>query len=140
MEHKITAMAGLVALLAMGCAGPEAKMGRGISDVMEPLRLGEVRYAVEQEGVYNGSSATFRGAVHGLNRSVCRTAVGVYEIITAPIPPYTPVLKHADPAFPDNYEPGLLADPLFESSNLLGYGDGEVFPILPGNRFRIFDH
>ena len=46
----------LVALLGVGCAGPEAKFGRGLSNMTEFTRMGEFERSVEQGGLFDGTN------------------------------------------------------------------------------------
>jgi putative exosortase-associated protein (TIGR04073 family) len=132
------------ALFAVGCAGPEDKLGRGISNSFEAVRLGELRRSVEQTAVFDSPSAGYTtGFIRGLDRSIARTGIGLYEIVTFPIPPYHPVATKyltPGPAIPDSYKPGLAADPLFETDTYAGFSGGEVAPFIPGSRFRVFDN
>ena len=43
------------------------------------------------------------------------------------------------PVFPDNYTPNVLEDSLFATDTNLGFSGGDITPMLPGSRFRIFD-
>jgi len=131
-----------VALLAVGCAGPGQKLGRGLRNTVEPIRMGEMRRSLEQSALLDGSGGAFStGLVKGLNRTVCRTFAGVYETITFPIPSYDPLSKRlAHPVYPDSFKPGLLGDPLFSPDSALGFHGGDVAPIVPGSRFRVFDY
>jgi len=43
--------AACAALFAAGCAGPEQKLGRGVSNSWDIIRLGEMRRTVEQTSV-----------------------------------------------------------------------------------------
>jgi putative exosortase-associated protein (TIGR04073 family) len=98
---------------------------------------------MEQSAIFQSPDTAYTtGFIHGLNRTLARTGIGVYEVVTAPFPPYHPVFtdKFAPgPVYPDNYTPGLVADSMFATDTELGYGGGDVFPILPGCRFRVFD-
>jgi len=139
----------LASTLLVGCKGPTAKFSRGVTDATEFARLGEIRRSVEQAGVWKGTGGTTEGLVNGFNRSVIRTLVGVYEIVTFPIPSYEPVIK---PGFvlmpdgttaapqPDAYKPGLPASGLFDTDTNLGFSGGDIAPIVPGSRFKIFDY
>jgi putative exosortase-associated protein (TIGR04073 family) len=133
----------IIATLSSGCANTEKKFGRGMANLFEPIRLGEIRRSMEQTAVYDGPSAAYTmGFMRGLNRTLARTGVGIYEIVTAPIPPYDPVLTHylaAKPVYPDSYKPGLVEDSTFSTDTNLGFAGGDVAPIIPGSRFRIFD-
>lgn len=132
--------------LATGCAGPERKLGRGITNVTEFARGGEISRSVEQTAIFNSPEQGYTtGFIHGFDRSVVRTLVGAYEIVTFPIPnasgkDYGPVLYPEDPVYPDSYRPGLVADSVFSPDTSLGFSGGDVFPLSPGSRFRIFDN
>ncbi len=128
-------------LLATGCAGPEKKLGRGINNVTEITRMGEIRKSMEQTALWENRESTYTtGFIRGLNKTVARTVVGAFEIVTFPIPSYEPYLKPEHPVFPHSYRPGLLADPTFGPDVALGFSGGDVAPFLPGSRFRIFDY
>jgi len=141
---SLCALAGLTAVLATGCAGPEKKLGRGMSNVIEPVRMGEMRRSIEQRAMFDRESAPLAtGFVHGLNKTLARTGMGIYEIITFPIPPYDPIGKnYVKPGrhYPDNYKPRLLDDSLYATDTALGFSGGDVLPIVPGSRFHVFDN
>ena len=64
-----------MALLMAGCAGPEQKLGRGINNMTEIVRMGELRRSIEQTSVLVNPSRGFTtGAIHGMDRSLTRTA------------------------------------------------------------------
>jgi putative exosortase-associated protein (TIGR04073 family) len=156
-------VAGL-ALALTGCAGPERKLGRGLSNFAELARLGEVRRSIEQTVLWDAPSAGIAtGFLRGMNRTVTRTAVGFYEVATFPFPPYGPVLAPKHPLYPDpsvrtttnpwgglklterpphpdSYRPNLISDALFSTDSSLGFSGGDIAPIIPGSRFRIFDN
>jgi putative exosortase-associated protein (TIGR04073 family) len=126
---SLLAVAGLAAVFTSGCAGPEQKLGRGMNNLFEPARLGEMRRSIEQTAIFESPGAGYTvGAVRGFDRSVARTALGAFEVATFPLPPYDPqftsYLKPA-PAFPDTY---------------MGFSGGDVAPFLIGSRFRVFDN
>jgi putative exosortase-associated protein (TIGR04073 family) len=134
-------LAGSLALLATGCAGPERKLGRGINNMTEFTRMGEIRRSMEQTALFEGADVAYTtGFFKGFNRSVMRTAVGAYEVITFPIPSYDPVFLPENPVYPDSYKPRLIADPTFGPDANLGFSGGDVAPMLMGSRFRIFDY
>jgi len=137
-----SAMATLaIGMFATGCAGPEQKLGRGISNVTEFARMGEIRRSMEQTAVWESPDKAYTvGVIRGVNRSLARTAVGAYEILTFPFPTYDPIFLPSDPAYPDSYSPGMIADPTFGSDVALGFSGGDVAPMIPGSRFRIFDY
>ena len=132
-----------VAFLAAGCAGPEQKLGRGINNVTEFARGGEIRRSMEQTAIWDGPDTAYTtGFFRGINRTLCRTGIGVYEIVTAPIPPYHPVFTDhfaPGPVYPDNYKPGLQEDSMFATDTSIGFSGGDEFPMVPGSRFRVFD-
>jgi len=155
----------LIAVLAFtGCAGPERKFGRGMNNLTEVVRGGELRRSVEQTALWEGPEASYTiGFIRGLNRTVVRTAIGAYEVVSAPFPPYGPLLTSTnrlypdysirnssfpwggmvlpeDPVFPDNYRPTLMSDSLFSTDTSLGFSGGDVAPMIPGSRFHIFDN
>jgi len=132
-----------VALFAVGCAGPEQKLGRGVSNSWDIIRLGEMRRTVEQTAVLSSPGEGYTtGFIRGLDRSVQRTGLGVYEIVTFPFPPYHPIATRyfsTHPAYPESYEPGLISDPLFDTDTYTGFSGGDIAPFIPGSRFKIFD-
>jgi putative exosortase-associated protein (TIGR04073 family) len=129
--------------LATGCANMERKFGRGVSNTHEIVRMGDFRRTMEQTALFQGPEyAQTTGFLKGLNKTLARTGIGIYEMITAPIPPYDPLCIDyiaPGPVYPDNYTPGVLADQMFATDTYLGFSGGEVFPMVPGCRFRIFD-
>ena len=151
-------------VLAAGCAGPEKKLGRGLLNATELARGGEMRRSMEQTYLWeNTDSAYTTGIIRGLNRSVVRTAIGIYEIATFPFPSYDPMLASTNriypdanirnrafpfggvalseyPAYPDSYRPGILEDSTFSTDTSLGFSGGDVAPFIPGSRFRVFDN
>jgi putative exosortase-associated protein (TIGR04073 family) len=143
-RFSILASGLLLAALAAGCAGPEKKLGRGLNNIYEPIRMAEMRRSVEQTSYENPASANYAtGVIRGLNRTLARTGVGIYEIITFPIPSYDPVFTDylaPNPQHPDSYKPGLIADPIFDTDTSVGFSGGEVAPFIPGSRFKIFDN
>ncbi len=145
MRKTLPLLAALVitGALVSGCANTERKFGRGMSNLMEPVRMGEIRRSMEQTALFDGADTAYTtGFIRGLNRTLARTGVGVYEVVTAPFPPYDPVLTQylsPGPVYPDSYKPSLVEDSTFSTDTNLGFGGGDVAPIVPGSRFRIFD-
>jgi putative exosortase-associated protein (TIGR04073 family) len=137
-------VAALAALLVSGCAGPEAKLGRGMSNFGEVVRGGELRRSVEQAGVFDSPDMAYTtGFVRGFDRTVARTGMGLYEIVTFPFPPYHPIFtKYISPesVYPDNYTPSLVSDSMFDTDTYLGFSGGDVMPFVPGSRFKVFDN
>ena len=138
----------LVAGLSSGCKGPEQKLGRGISNTLEITRFGEMRRSIEQTAVFESPSAGYTaGAVRGLNRTLARTGLGIFEIVTFPIPMpgkgYRPICTHylpPGPAYPDSYKPGLISGSTFDTDTYVGMSGGDVAPFIPGSRFKVFDN
>ena len=142
----------LLAVLVMagaflsGCAytnNVESKFGRGMANSYDIVRAGEFRRSVEQTSLFEGPDAAYTtGFFRGINRTICRTGIGVYEVVTAPIPPFHPVFTDhfaPGPVYPDNYTPGVVADSMFATDTELGYSGGDVLPFIPGERFEIFE-
>ena len=133
----------LLAVMASGCANTERKFGRGMNNLVEPLRMGEMRRTLEQTALFDSPDTAYGvGFFRGLNRTLARTGVGIYEVVTAPIPPYDPVWTDylsPNPVYPDAYTPNLVEDSTFATDTNLGFSGGDVMPFLPGSRFRIFD-
>jgi len=133
----------LTIFLAAGCANTERKFGRGMSNVFEIARLGEFRRSVEQTALFDGPDAGYsHGFISGINKTLARTGVGLYEMVTAPLPPYDPIFTSylaPDAVYPDSYAPTLMEDSMFATDANLGFGGGDVLPMVPGSRFRVFD-
>ena len=145
MRIRISLLAALlvVGALGSGCANTEKKFGRGMSNMFEIVRGGEMRRTVEQTALFDSPDAGYTtGFFKGLNRTFARTGVGIYEVITAPFPPYDPVFTDylaPGPVYPDSYVPTLMEDAVFATDTNLGFSGGDVAPMIPGSRFRIFD-
>ena len=59
-----------IAVFATGCAGPEEKLGRGISNVTELARMGEIRRSMEQTALWEGADKAYTtGVIRGFNKS-----------------------------------------------------------------------
>lgn len=134
----------LLGLLASGCAGPEKKLGRGLSNMGEIIRWGDMRRTIEQSALFETTDSTYAsGMVKGFNRSMARFGLGLYETFTFPIPSYDPIwTDYLTPhvVYPDNYKPRLMADSMFATDTSIGFSGGDVAPMFPGSRFRIFDN
>ncbi|HNR70193.1 MAG TPA: exosortase system-associated protein, TIGR04073 family [Verrucomicrobiota bacterium] len=145
MRNTFTLLASLAmaGALLTGCANTEKKLGRGMSNMTELVRLGEMRRSIEQTALFDqpgGHYAT--GFLRGLNRTLARTGVGLYEVVTAPFPPYDPIFTDylsPNPVYPDNYRPGILDDAMFATDANMGFSGGDIFPYIPGSRFKIFE-
>jgi putative exosortase-associated protein (TIGR04073 family) len=103
-----------------------------------------MRRSIEQTAVFESPSAGYTaGAVSGFNRTLARTGLGIYEIVTAPFPPYHPIWTSylsAGPAYPDSFKPGLISDSTFDTDTYTGFSGGDIAPYIPGSRFRVFDN
>lgn len=153
----------VVTLAITGCMGPERKLGRGVANVTEVVRMGEMRRSMEQTALWYGPDVSYTyGFIHGMNRSLARVGLGIYETVTFPIPPYDPLFTpksqifpdysvrntkdwggmslQANPVYPENSKPQLLEDSLYATDRALGFSGGDVAPFVPGSRFRIFDN
>jgi putative exosortase-associated protein (TIGR04073 family) len=131
-----------VAILSTGCAQTEKKLGRGMSNTGEIVRWGETRRSIEQSAIFGGPTEAYTtGLVRGFNKSMTRIGVGIYEIVTAPFPPYTPVFTNyitVKPAYPDNYRPLYISDSLYDHDTALGFSGGDNAAFFPGSRFNVF--
>ena len=144
---SILALAAFAAFLTAGCRGPEQKLGRGFSNTLEITRFGEMRRSIEQNAVFESPSTGYTvGAVRGLDRTIVRTGVGLFEIVTFPIPMpktgYGPLFPHylaPGPVYPDSYKPGLVSGSTFDTDTHTGFSGGDVAPFIPGSRFEVFD-
>ncbi len=146
MRRAMTLMAvAVTACLAAGCAGPEQKLGRGFRNVTEVTRLGEIRRGVEQGTLYQNRDYGYTsGFIHGMNRTLQRTAVGAYEIVTFPFPNsrengYAGFRNLDRAVYPDSYLPRESADP-FAQNTALGFHGTDVAPFIPGSQFRVFEY
>jgi putative exosortase-associated protein (TIGR04073 family) len=148
----------LAASLLTGCGAVERKLGRGMNNATEFFRGGELRRSIEQTGLWEGPDQAFTtGLVRGMGRTMARTAIGFSEVLTAPFPPYDPYFFPekwfrdpttkvraepftVDPVYPDAYQPRLFSDTIFNTDSRIGFAGGEVIPIIPGSRFRVFEY
>lgn len=157
-------MTAALALVMGGCAGPERKLGRGMNNLTEIVRGGEMRRSIEQTALWDGANVAYTtGFVRGLSRSLARTAIGAYEIVTFPIPSYDPLLtstnrlypdfaiKNASypwggmvlpekPVYPASYKPNIVTDSTFATDTSIGFSGGDIAPMVPGSRFHIFNN
>lgn len=125
--------------------GPERKFGRGLNNVLEFPRGGEIRRSLEQSSLFGNTDAAYTtGFFHGFNRSLQRTGVGIYEMITAPFPngpgkDYGPIYFPEHPVYPASYKPGFVADQLNSPDKYTGFSGGDVAPFIPGSKFKVFE-
>jgi putative exosortase-associated protein (TIGR04073 family) len=145
MRNKLFLFASVaLALIGAGCTGPEQKMGRGISNMTEIVREGEFERSVEQASLFGGTDTGFAtGMVQGFDRTIARTGIGIYEVVTFPIPPYRPLATDylsPKPLYPDNYRPRKWSDAMFDTDRMVGFSGGDVAPWFPGSHFSVFDN
>lgn len=158
---SLLAVAAVAALT--GCAGPEQKFGRGVNNLTEIVRGGEMQRSIEQSTLWDGpmQGATV-GWARGFTRTMTRTGIGLYEVVTFPIPPYRPLMVQKAPMYPDasvmtrkptwgglelsekpvfpsSYTPGIPASGKFATDNRLGFSGGDVAPGFPGSRFSVLE-
>jgi putative exosortase-associated protein (TIGR04073 family) len=144
ISFTIMPLLGAILVLA-GCAGPEQKLGRGMVNSIEFLRMGEMRRSIEQTAVLDSPTLEFTtGVLHGADRTAERTAVGFYEVFTFPFPnhspkDYGPIFLPVNPVYPDSYRPAMLSDQITSPDTSLGFGGGDITPFIVGSRFHIFD-
>jgi len=144
------AMVVLLGLLTAGCSGPEQKLGRGLNNVTEIFRMGEIRRSMEQTALYDSSDTAYTtGFIKGFNRTVFRTFVGAFEVVTFPIPSYEPFLNpdnvyfpgmSVDPVYPEASKPRFISDSSWSPDTYLGFSGGDIAPMVPGSKFRIQDY
>lgn len=129
------------AFLSTGCAGSGRKLGRGLTNVTEVSRMGELRHSMEQSGIWDSpQQGITEGFAKGVGKTLKRTVVGAYEVITFPIPDNEPILDPEWGQYPDNFTPNLLSDSTFAPDTSLGFSGGDIAPFLPGSRFKVFDY
>jgi putative exosortase-associated protein (TIGR04073 family) len=149
---------GAVAALA-GCTGPENKFGRGMANMTEIVRGGEMSRAKEQTELWDGSTLGPTAFARGFTRTMARTGIGIYEVVTFPLPPYGPVLAPKGPLYPDpsvrnrkspwggmelpehtvspdSYRSAFPGGSIFETDHSLGFSGGEIFPVYPFGKFN----
>ena len=155
----------LLAVAAMasltGCAGPEKKFGRGMNNLTEIIRGGEMSRAQEQTALWDGpDQGRTVGFARGFTRTMARTGIGLYEVVTFPLPPYGPVFTpksklYPDPSvktlsdswgglrlpekpvYSDSYKPGWASGSIFDTDTYMGFSGGDIMPVFPGSRFTV---
>ncbi len=59
-------------------------MGRGIGNMTEIVRGNEMQRSIEQAGIFEGpDTGMATGIVRGINHTLARTGVGIYEVVTS---------------------------------------------------------
>lgn len=163
MRIALSLLAVVVVAGLTGCAGPEQKFGRGMNNLTEIVRGGEMNRAKEQTALWDGPSQGPTGFARGFTRAMARTGVGIYEVVTFPLPPYRPVFAQKAPLYPDasvktrnaswgglelsekpvqpaSFTPIFPFNGVFDTDKNLGFSGGAVAPWLPGNRFTVLDN
>lgn len=119
----------VVAMVAVGCAGPEKKLGRGISNLTELARGGEISRSMEQTTLWEGTQAGMTtGVIRGINRSVARTLIGAAEVATF----YAPWPKDGGWTYDACYTPD---GPIYPDYSVATYNEswgGLRLPEMPG--------
>lgn len=129
------AAVGLVPLLT-GCNSMEQKLGRGLANMYEPVRMGELRRSVEQNAISDSpSGGPGYGLVHGFARTIERTAVGVFDVVTFPIPT-EPLMHPVAPVYPDSQPRQQMGHLGVGSDQYIGFQDSGVAPFIPGSQFN----
>ena len=139
------AIAALAAVFTSGCAGPEQKLGRGMSDTLEITRMGELRRSVEQTTVFDSPSAGYTAGIDprfGSSRwSARRWACMRWPLSRCRrISPCSPATSSPAPFIPESYKPGRMSEGLFDTDTYMGFSGGDVAPFIPGSRFKVFDN
>ena len=144
MRKIILSLVAVAAALAVTGCGAERKLGRGMSNTFEIVRMGEFRRSIELNAVLDSPDVGYTyGGYSGFHKSLTRFGLGIYEVVTFPLPPYRPLLTSyipAKPSFPESYKPGLISDPLFDTDTYTGFSGGDIAPFIPGSRFKVFNN
>ena len=122
-----------------------------MGNLFEVARLGEWRRSVEQSAVFESPDQGYTaGSVTGLNRTLARTGLGVWEIVTFPLPNHSDTANNygpictsyltPNPPYPASYKPGLMSGSTFDTDTYTGFSGGDVAPFVPGSRFKIFEN
>ena len=143
MRNALTflSVVALAALFTSGCAGPEEKLGRGMSNFpklpawakcaspsSKPPCLSRPTPATPSD-LFAVSTAPWRAPEWAfLKSSLFRSR---------PIIPFT---YSPRPVYPDSYTPGLISDSMFDTDTYIGFSGGDVAPFVPGSRFKVFDN
>ena len=115
------------AVVFTGCSSMEHKLGRGIANVMEPIRMGEFTRSTEQTYLADGPVvARSYGYVHGVTRTVQRTVAGAIDIATFPIPTESLIVP-SEPVFPDSVVPEMSSNLGVSTDRYVGLDGGGAF-------------
>jgi putative exosortase-associated protein (TIGR04073 family) len=117
-------------LLIAGCAGPEKKLGRGISNLTEFARGGEIARSVEQTTLWEGTQKGMTtGFIRGFNRSVARTLIGAAEVATF----FAPWPVNGEWTYEACYTPDAPVYPDYSMSTYTEHFGGMRLPEMPGS-------
>jgi putative exosortase-associated protein (TIGR04073 family) len=138
---SLVALLAVVATFTSGCKGPEEKLGRGVRNTCDIVRLGGLREEMTDTAVWDSpSDAATTGVVKGVDKTLARTGVGIYEIVTFPFPPYRPVCTKylsPEPGYPANYTVDLADGPLYHNDSNIGFSGGTIAGFVPGSQFDV---
>src|SRR6478609_3946999 len=59
IPFKIAASLTVIGIFSSGCAGPEQKFGRGVNNVTEFARMGEIRRSMEQTALWDSPEQAY---------------------------------------------------------------------------------
>ena len=141
--HSLLAVASLAAVLLTGCASQEQKLGRGLNNLNEAFRWGDLRRTTEQTALFATPEEGYtRGVISGVRKSVTRTVIGAVEVATFIIPsePMARNYLSVNPVYPDNFTPRLISLPEFDTDTRIGFSGGDIAPMFPNSRFRVFNN
>ena len=134
-----------------------------MNNITEIVRGGEMQRSIEQTTLWDGTmQGSTVGWARGFTRTMARTGIGLYEVVTFPLPPYRPVMVQKGPFYPDasvatrkspwgglelsekpvfpsSYAPGLPGNGRFGTDTRLGMSGGDVAPGFPGSRFSVLE-
>ena len=109
--------------------------------------------SVEQSTLFEGPDAGYTtGVVRGFDRTLARTGLGVWEIVTFPLPNHTDAYGanygplatsylSPSPAYPDSYKPTWPAnDSRLETDSALEFSGGDIAPWFPGSHFSVLNY
>jgi len=137
-------------VMLTGCASQQQKLGTGMGNMFEVVRMGEMRRSIEQTAIFESPEAGYTvGAVRGFSRTIERTGLGVWDTATFLVPyKYDPVSAEISKAcdlkpgavYPESYRPGLISGSIFDTDTYTGFSGGDIAPFVPGSRFKVFDN
>ena len=133
------AVATVAVVLLSGCTAAEKKLGRGINNLMEPTRMGEIQRSYEQGSLFGGDHGGTTGFIRGVHRTIGRTVVGAVEVLSFPIPS-DPYVFPDSRVHADSYKPNHKSSTVMGTDTRLGFEAGtDPFAWAPGSRFSVFE-